>query len=118
MIRCMARFREHYALVLTSAIAAIVLNIDRLQALAQSERSDTVRFEVASIKPNRLNDRIVVIQSQGNRFTARGHSLGMLIRTAYEVQEFQIVGGPDWIDTDRFDIAATYPENGTAREHP
>lgn len=28
----------------------------------------------------------------------------MLIATAYRVQEFQISGGPGWIDSDRFDV--------------
>jgi uncharacterized protein (TIGR03435 family) len=30
----------------------------------------------------------------------------MLIRQAYQVQDFQMAGGPGWIDSDRFDIDA------------
>ena len=96
-------------IVLGVALAAIVLNLDRLQALAQPSPAETVRFEVASIKRNTLNDMIVVIQSQNNRFMARGYTVQMLIQAAYRVQEFQVAGGPDWIGTDRFDIEATEP---------
>jgi uncharacterized protein (TIGR03435 family) len=97
------------AVVLAIAVAAIVLNLDQLQARVQSANADQPRFEVASIKENTSNDRIVVVQGQNGRYTARGHSLGMLIRSAYRVQDFQVVGGPDWIETVRFDIVATEP---------
>lgn len=33
-------------------------------------------------------------------------TLHSLIRSAYRVQDAQIVGGPDWIDADRFTIEA------------
>jgi uncharacterized protein (TIGR03435 family) len=42
----------------------------------------------------------------GGRFTATNVALRMLIRTAYQLQDFQIVGGPDWITSERFDIVA------------
>jgi uncharacterized protein (TIGR03435 family) len=44
------------------------------------------------------------------RFTARGFTLLALIRTAYRVQEFQIIAGPDWINTDRFDVEGRFPD--------
>ena len=90
------------------AVAALAMNIDRLDALGQPQ-DEPPRFEVASIKRNTLNDRIIVIQSQNGRFTARGHTLRMLVQQAYQVQEFQIADGPDWIDSERFDIIANEP---------
>jgi uncharacterized protein (TIGR03435 family) len=97
-------------IVLAVAIASAVLSIDRLQAGGETV-SEKPRFEVASVRLNTLNDQIIVLQSQDGRFTARGHSLGALIRTAYQVQEFQVVDGPNWIETDLFDISATSPRN-------
>jgi uncharacterized protein (TIGR03435 family) len=41
------------------------------------------------------------------RFEATNVSVRSLIRFAYQVQDFQIVGGGRWIDSDRFDIVAT-----------
>ena len=33
-----------------------------------------------------------------------------MIRSAYRVQEFQIIGGPDWMNIERFNLEATYSE--------
>jgi uncharacterized protein (TIGR03435 family) len=69
-------------------------------------------FEVATIKPN--NSGAASMQQltiNGRDFTVRNGSLGDLIAFAYNVQMKQIVNGPDWLDKDRFDIAAkTEPE--------
>jgi uncharacterized protein (TIGR03435 family) len=42
----------------------------------------------------------------GGQFTATNASLRLLIRFAYQVQDFQIIGGPRWVGTDTFDIDA------------
>ena len=42
----------------------------------------------------------------GGGFRASGATLKMLLTLAYTVREFQISGGPKWIDSDRFDINA------------
>src|SRR5215475_1703449 len=66
------------------------------------------QFEVASVRPNTLDDRIVSIAvGPGGRFTARGYTLVLLIQRAYGVMDWNVEGGPAWIRTDRFDIAAT-----------
>ncbi len=68
-------------------------------------------FEVASVKPNKTGDGRVMLGVQpGGRFNATNVPLRMLIRQAFNVQEFQIVGGPDWLTSDRFDIIAKAPE--------
>jgi uncharacterized protein (TIGR03435 family) len=64
-------------------------------------------FEVATIKPN--NSGATSMQGltiNGRNFATRASSLADLISFSYEVQTKQIVGGPDWMDKDRFDIAA------------
>jgi uncharacterized protein (TIGR03435 family) len=64
-------------------------------------------FEVASIRPNTANDRIVTIDvGPGGRFAARGYTLQLLIQRAYGVMGWNISGGPGWIDTDRYDVSA------------
>jgi uncharacterized protein (TIGR03435 family) len=40
----------------------------------------------------------------GGRFTATNATLFLLIEQAYRVQHFQIIGGPSWINADRFDV--------------
>jgi len=65
------------------------------------------QFEVASIKPNKSGDGRVMLGVQpGGRFTATNVPLRLLIRNAYQLQDFQVVGGPDWLTSDRFDIVA------------
>jgi uncharacterized protein (TIGR03435 family) len=62
---------------------------------------------VASVKPNKSGDgRVMIGMQPGGRFTASNIPLRMLIRTAFQLQDFQIVGGPDWVRSDRFDITA------------
>jgi uncharacterized protein (TIGR03435 family) len=64
-------------------------------------------FDVATIKPN--NSGATSMQGltlNGRNFATRASSLQDLISFSYEVQAKQIVGGPDWLDKDRYDIAA------------
>jgi uncharacterized protein (TIGR03435 family) len=95
------------------ALASAVLGCDWLQASA-SQQPGEPHFEVASVKPNSRNDGQIMVGSQGGRYTAIGVSLGVLIRSAYQVQEFQIIGGPGWLDSDRFDVVAKEPDGAGA----
>jgi uncharacterized protein (TIGR03435 family) len=64
-------------------------------------------FEVASVKPNKSADqRVMMVAEPNGRFTATNIKLPFLIRTAYQLQDNQIVGGPSWLNSDRFDIVA------------
>src|SRR5262245_17949362 len=87
------------SLFLRSAILG-VLSMLRLAAPSQS-------FDVASVKPNRTGNNMVFNQVRGNRVTMTGYTLQMLIQSAYDLQDFQIAGGPKWLNSDRFDIIAT-----------
>jgi uncharacterized protein (TIGR03435 family) len=76
----------------------------------QSEKA--AAFEVASIK---LSDpkksgvlgMIPLVLPQGpGRLSATNVPLRLLVRMAYQVQDFQIVGGPSWQLSQKFDIVA------------
>lgn len=74
-------------------------------------------FDVVSVKPNKSGDQRTMIQMPpGGRYTATNIPLRLLLRQAYEVQEFQIVGGPNWLASDRFDIVAKAPDGMTGPE--
>jgi uncharacterized protein (TIGR03435 family) len=85
--------------------------------------AQTVAFEVASVKKSAPPaDRAIMIRvgaRQGDRWLADNATLRMLIRSAYAPRyqmEGQIIGGPNWMDTERFDIVATMEPTATADE--
>src|SRR5262245_41159184 len=87
--------------------ALTVLAITMVHLLAQVPTTDNPAFEVAPINQNKTRGQLVGLRTQpGVRFTATNVPLAMLVRNAYQIQSFQLVGGPDWITSDRFDIVA------------
>jgi len=78
---------------------------------AQAQTAAAATFEVASVKRNTRMDgpRGIVVDS--GRFTATGALLADLIRYAYGfnslASQYQVIGGPSWVTTARFDIVAT-----------
>src|SRR5215475_10107133 len=81
-----------------------------LAIAGMTQAQPTTAFEVASVKPNTLNDRIVDIEvGPGPNFMARGYSLKLLIQRAFGMKGFQISGGPSWLDADRYDVLAKAP---------
>jgi uncharacterized protein (TIGR03435 family) len=61
-------------------------------------------FEVATIKPSKPDDQRKAFIVQGNRFQIINQPLTQMISFAFDVQEKQVIGLPDWADTDRFDM--------------
>ena len=78
-------------------------------AYAQSP-GDSPSFEVASVKPAE-GQNMGFIRIQMNNTPGRVHytgiSLRLLIINAYGIKNYQLTG-PAWLDTQRFDITATY----------
>lgn len=68
---------------------------------------DAPAFEVASIKRNVSGDqgssRNVGV---GGRLVFNNFPLRQLITAAYDIQSFQLIGGPSWINSERYDVEA------------
>src|SRR6185436_5879072 len=81
------------------------------QSAAQSDPA----FDVTSVKPNNsgsLNSSSRTLPGGG--LAATNMTVRQLIVNAYRLRPFQATGGPDWIDSARFDIAAkAAPEHAT-----
>jgi uncharacterized protein (TIGR03435 family) len=76
-------------------------------ALGQSTRS-LLSFDVADIQPAKLGDQRVTLDILPNgRVQAHNATMKAIIAAAYNVDEDRVGGGPDWVNSDRFDIAAT-----------
>jgi hypothetical protein len=66
--------------------------------MAAGQTSSTQRtFEVASIKANNSGSQAVTFMPTAGRFNAQNVTLHMLINRAFNVQDFQVTGGP-WMD--------------------
>ncbi len=66
-------------------------------------------FEVVSVKPSKSVSAGSRSSTNRGRFTAANVSLRSLIVRAYGMKDYQ-VKGPDWLSSERFDIAAKFPE--------
>jgi uncharacterized protein (TIGR03435 family) len=70
--------------------------------------------EVATIKPNHTDGSTMqVLTFRGRNLITVNSSLADLMMFAYSVQMKQIIGAPDWIEKDRYDIDATPDVEGT-----
>lgn len=64
-------------------------------------------FEVASIRRNTSGTGMVSMNmAPGGRMNFVNVAVRQLIVRAYEVQPFQVIGGPDWLTNERYDIIA------------
>jgi uncharacterized protein (TIGR03435 family) len=78
-------------------------------------------FEVASVKPVSPDDIIInaFLTYPGGRVVGRGCTLRFLVMEAFDMQDYQISGGPDWITHDRFEIEAKPPaSSASAKSNP
>jgi uncharacterized protein (TIGR03435 family) len=89
--------------MLRTALVAAVLAAGHAAAQAPPPR-----FDVVSVKRNRSGDSNSSTRVRpGGGLLVTNNTLRGLIRNAFTREDFQIAGGPAWIDTDRFDIVAT-----------
>jgi len=74
---------------------------------ASGQTAAALEFEVASVKPSKADPRSSSgINTGHGRLTAYNVTLKRCIMGAYGVGPNQITGGPAWLDSDRFEIAA------------
>lgn len=74
-----------------------------------SSPAPTARWEVVSVKPSGAGTQFPTVSVLNpSRFSARNISLARLLAYAYELRDAeQVVGGPEWMRSQAFDIAAT-----------
>ena len=99
------------------------LGIAAVPLVSQTNTQKKPSFEVVSIKRS-SGTPTVARGSRGNRITIPNATLRTLLQRAYQHPDGpplltnQIVGGPNWIDTDRYEIQATAAEGEGARIPP
>ena len=53
---------------------------------------------------------------RGTRYLVRQGTIVDLINLAYDIDNDKILGGPSWLDLDRFDVSARAPEGSTPEQ--
>ena len=94
----------------TGALSFAVIAAAVLPAASQTP-AQKPSFEVASVKLNNSAVARSTIGGGAARFLATSKTLRALMQFAYSKEGLflssdQIIGGPDWLDTDHFDIEA------------
>ena len=100
--------------VVVVTFAGVTIDGSRLKALGEDggpllaiQDAPRLRFEVASVKPNKSAETGGFIQRmRGGTFNVGNQTMLQLIRFAYGIQGYQLVGAPGWFRTERFDIVA------------
>lgn len=75
------------------------------------------QFEVASVKLA-VEDRygpVGLYTYAGGKVVAAQVTLRMLLRYALDADSYQLVGGPNWTDTQRFDVVGLPPDSSSSR---
>jgi uncharacterized protein (TIGR03435 family) len=89
------------------AIVVLTVSCGRDIAVCAQDQP-ALAFEVASVKTNNSGDARTNGRLAGPRFSMLNETLSRLIGEAYATPEAlprgRIIGGPAWIDSDRFDV--------------
>jgi uncharacterized protein (TIGR03435 family) len=119
------RLKMRNAIVLLVVGVAALASFSTAPVRAQSASANATpaspTFDVASIKLNKSGDAATTLGfQQGGRFRSVNETLVRLIgeayATAFALPRFQIVGGPAWIDADRFDVDARPGGNPSSQD--
>ena len=110
-----------------AVIASVVILTSTGSHSLVAQSSPASEFEVASIKLNtdarppfnavdRTFMRLTASGASHGRFTMRGFgapTVSVLIQAAHQVKDFQVVGAPGWVNTERYDVDARAPGANT-----
>ena len=86
---------------------ALALCLAGAAAIAVPAQEKDATFEVASVKANKSGDGNGNMRGVGSdRVVATNMPVRPMITFAYQVAGYQLIGGPGWLATDRYDINA------------
>src|SRR5262249_17436226 len=95
----------------THSLAAAQVSTPPKDSVVGSKEKPLV-FDAASIKPNDSGiggrggrgGRGGTVQITPGRVFGKNVTVRQIIREAYRVKDYQLSGGPSWLDSDRFDL--------------
>ncbi|MGH9237257.1 MAG: TIGR03435 family protein [Vicinamibacterales bacterium] len=102
--------RIHKAVVLLIALAPVMAVAQQFLPSPSGDPVDpNTRFEVVAIRPADNGSGMMLRMTPGG-FEATGVPMGVLLRQALQKPDYEIVGAPGWINSDRYSIRAKPPE--------
>jgi uncharacterized protein (TIGR03435 family) len=109
-----------------SAAALLAVTVAAFGQTTPAPANAPLAFEVASVKPSGPFDPAAIVSGKAHvgmtvdraRVDIGMTSLTALICQAYKVKPYQVKGGPDWMNTQRFDIVAKLPEGASPEQVP
>src|SRR5215471_10857165 len=100
------------------ALVLIVLGIAvvAIPMFSQSPAAGRPQFEVVSVKVSPPPLTQIGVTNRGGRFVATGFSLKMLVGRGYALPEARVLGGPGWVESERYDIEAKAPDSAAPNQ--
>jgi uncharacterized protein (TIGR03435 family) len=108
---CRSRLRLLFRGIAILVVLVAPAAAQQVPAQPPSDPALRPSFEVAVIRLNRSGSPLEGFETPPGRFQAKNDSVRTLIEAAWELQKGQVVGGPAWIDAERYDIEARMTED-------
>jgi uncharacterized protein (TIGR03435 family) len=106
--RLLGQSASHTTFTAPGVSAAAIVLVTAFAVLAQTAARP--KFEAAVVKHSDQPSGMQRVRPTPGRLTADA-GLRLLIQNAYGLQAYQIVGGPDWVTSDRYAVEATAGAN-------
>ena len=87
-------------------LAAVVVVLLASRVQGQVPAAELPAFDVISIRPRTADTPPGTVPNAPDRFVRPNVSVAQLIEFAYEIRDFQIINGPGWLRSDRFEVSA------------
>lgn len=92
------------------AVGALSARPSAVRLLQQRATPALLEFEAASIKPNKSGQmRVSARWLPGGGYEGFNITLRSLVQQAYGLPEYLVLGGPDWLQRDRYDVLLKAP---------
>jgi len=104
------------ALLATLAIATVAIPVgigisNPRQAQAEEPKAAAAplpEFDVLSVKPSTAASDVHQVEMAPDHFSEINATVKSLIEFGYGVKEYQLIGAPEWIGADKFDVEARW----------
>jgi bla regulator protein BlaR1 len=96
-----------FVLAVAAPIVAGALHKSQDSTATQTQNaSSPAAYASVSITPNTSGGDQVGLMFGPGKFFSKNGSLQQVIRAAYAIEDDRIVGGPDWLTTEKYDVVA------------